>query len=63
MQIALLKTVLESRRALRKIFQDMIVLRRIFSYSEEDISGNDSSEEDKSEEDISEEDNSGIQLF
>ena len=41
----------------------MIVLRRIFSHSEEDISGNDSSEEDKSEEDISEEDNSGIQLF
>ena len=53
MQIALLKTVLESRIALRRIFQDMIVLRRIFSYSEEDISGNDSSEEDKSEEDIS----------
>ena len=30
----------------------MIVLRRIFNYSEEDIFGNNRSEEDKSEEDI-----------
>ena len=52
MQIALLKPVLESRTALRRIFQEMIVLRRILNYSEEDISGNDNSEEDKSEEDI-----------
>ena len=51
MQIALLKTVLESRIALRRIFQEMIVLRRILNYSEEDISGNNSSEEDKFEED------------
>ena len=55
MQIALLKTVLESRIALSRIFQEMIVLRRISNYSEEDIFGKDSSEED-----ISEEDNSGI---
>ena len=34
-----------------KIFQEMIKLRRIFNYSEEDKSGNDSSEEDKSKED------------
>ena len=51
MHIALLKTVLESRIALSRIFQEIIVLRRILNYSEEEISGNDSSEEDKSEED------------
>ena len=34
------------------IFLRRINVRRIFNYSEEDISGNDSSEEDKSEEDI-----------
>ena len=33
------------------ILTEIIVLRRILNYSEEDISGNDSSEEDKSEED------------
>ena len=58
MQIVLLKTVLVSRVALRRIFQEMIVLRKILNYSEEDISGNDSSEED-----ISEEGNYGIRLF
>ena len=52
MQIALLKHVFESTIDLRRIFQEMIVLGRIFNYFEEDISGNDSSEEDKSEEDI-----------
>ena len=51
MQIALLKTVLESRVALRRIYQKMIILRTIFNYPEEDKSGNDSSEEDKSKED------------
>ena len=47
----MLKTVLESRVALIRIFQEMIILRRVFNYSEEDKSGNDSSEEDKSKED------------
>ena len=51
MKIALQKTVLESRGALRRIFKEMIILRRIFNYSEEDKSGNDSSEEDKYKED------------
>ena len=51
MHIALLKNVLESRIALRRLFQEMIVVRRILNHSEEAISGNDSSEEDKSEED------------
>jgi hypothetical protein len=51
LHIALLKNVLESRIALRKIFQEIIVLRRILNHSEQDISGKDSSEEDKSEED------------
>ena len=46
--------------ALRRIFQEMIILRRIFNYSEEDKSGNDSFEEDKSEKDISEDGNYGI---
>ena len=52
MHIALLKPVLESRIALRRTFQEMIVQRRIFNYSKVDICGNDSSEEDKSKEDI-----------
>ena len=52
MQISsLAKAVLESKVALRRIFQEMIILRWTFNYSEEDISENDSSEEDKSEED------------
>ena len=52
MHIALLKPVLESWIALRMTFQEMIVQRRIFNYSELDICGNDISEEDKCEEDI-----------
>ena len=56
LQIALLKSVRESRVALRRVFQEMTVLRKInlrrivmeFHCSEVDISGNDCSEEDKS---------------
>ena len=50
MQIALLKHVFESRIALRRIFQEMIVLRRINLRRISNCSEGDISEEDISEE-------------